>query len=272
MKKILILHTGGTIGMVPGKKGEKALQPSKLHTHFLDLVPELSEIAKIKTLVLDNIDSSNVTPKHWARWIRVLKENYSRYDGFVITHGTDSMAFTGAALSFSLKKINKPIVLTGSQRPLAHIRTDARDNLINSVEMACFGPKEISVCFGNELFRANRTTKLSATDYVAFESFNFPRLAKIGLASRHGSGILMREFFVLRFFLESLAKFSMQRFPMTAAWVLYLRLMVLVTFPPLKTRFFRWLNWQRNWANPSLSSLSAPMAKLILIFMKPALK
>jgi L-asparaginase len=168
VKKILILHTGGTIGM-------------GLKKHFLHLVPEMARLAKIHTLVLDNIDSSNVTPKHWVKWLEVLKKNYASYDGFIFTHGTDSMAYTGSAFSFALKRLNKPVILTGSQRPLAHIRSDARDNLINSVEMACHGPKEVSICFGNELLRANRTTKLSATDYVAFESFNFPLLAKMGM-------------------------------------------------------------------------------------------
>ncbi len=168
MKRILILHTGGTIGM-------------GLKKHFLDLVPEMARLAKITTLVVDNIDSSNVTPKHWIKWLGILRKNYSQYEGFIFTHGTDSMAYTGSAFSFALKQLNKPIVLTGSQRPLTHIRSDARDNLINSVEMACNGPKEVSICFGNELLRANRTTKLSATDFVAFESFNFPLLAKIGV-------------------------------------------------------------------------------------------
>lgn len=152
-----------------------------LKTHFLDLVPELARLAKIETVVVDNIDSSNVTPQHWVRWLSVLKKNYSLYNGFIFTHGTDTMAYTGAAFSFALGQLNKPVVLTGSQRPLAHIRSDARDNLVNSVQVACDGPKEVSICFGNELLRANRTTKLSATDYVAFESFNYPLLAKIGV-------------------------------------------------------------------------------------------
>jgi L-asparaginase len=181
MKKVLILHTGGTIGMTQSKTGDKALRPNELQTHFLELVPELKQLAHIKTLVQNNIDSSNVNPTHWVEWLKVLKENYSAFDGFVITHGTDTMAYTGAALSFATRRLTKPIVLTGSQRPLSHIRSDARENLINAVEMACHGPKEVSICFGNELLRANRTSKFSATDYVAFESFNFSKLSKIGV-------------------------------------------------------------------------------------------
>lgn len=168
--------------MTSAKNGEKALRPNKLQTHFLDLVPELKRLAHIKTIVLNNIDSSNATPQHWVQWLSTLKAHYSSHDGFVITHGTDTMAYTGSALSYAIRRLNKPIVLTGSQRPLAHIRSDARENLINAVEMACHGPKEVSICFGNKLLRANRATKLSATDYVAFESFNFPLLANMGVS------------------------------------------------------------------------------------------
>jgi L-asparaginase len=181
MKRILILHTGGTIGMHAMKSNEKELKLSEKAMPFLERVPELSKMARVQVKVLDNIDSSNVTPRHWESWLRILKKYYDTYDGFVLTHGTDSMAYTGSALSFALRRMEKPIVLTGSQRPLSHIRTDARDNLINAVEIACKGPPEVSLCFGNRLLRANRATKLSASDYIAFESFNFPRLANIGL-------------------------------------------------------------------------------------------
>ncbi|MDZ4676185.1 MAG: asparaginase [Oligoflexia bacterium] len=181
MKNILILHTGGTIGMVPQKDKKGALVLTKNAQHFLELVPELKKIAKIQVEVLDDLDSSNVTPTHWIKWLKTLRFHYKKYDGFIFTHGTDSMAYTGSAFSFALGQIDKPIVLTGSQRPLSVIRTDARDNLINSVEMACRGPKEVTLCFGNQLLRANRSTKFSATDYIAFESFNFPRLAQIGV-------------------------------------------------------------------------------------------
>jgi L-asparaginase len=181
MKRILILHTGGTIGMLPKENPSKTLLPSKLGTHFLELVPELSKLAKIKLEMLDNIDSSNVTPAHWLRWFSHLKKRYEHFDGFIFTHGTDTMAYTASALSFALKKVNKPVVFTGSQRPLMNIRTDARDNLINSVEMAVNGPPEVSLCFGNKLLRANRAIKFSSSDYVAFESFNFSELAILGV-------------------------------------------------------------------------------------------
>jgi L-asparaginase len=180
VKRILILHAGGTIGMAAAP-GSRALRPISKGSRFLELVPELKRIAQVDVTVLDNIDSSNVTPAHWARWFKVLKANYGRYDGFVITHGTDTMSYSAAALSFALARTIKPIVFTGSQRPLTNIRSDARDNMINAVEMACHGPKEVTVCFGNELLRGNRATKLSATDYIAFSSFNFQLLAKIGV-------------------------------------------------------------------------------------------
>lgn len=180
-KKILIFHAGGTIGMVSENDGSKALKPGQIGNHFLELVPQLNQIARVEVKVLDNMDSSNVTPAHWVRWMTELQKIYGDYDGFVFTHGTDSMAYTGAAFSFALERTEKPIVFTGSQRPLDRVRTDARDNLINAVEIAVRGPKEVSLCFGNELLRANRATKLSATDYIAFESFNFPHLARVGV-------------------------------------------------------------------------------------------
>jgi len=177
-KRILILHTGGTIGMV----GEPhALRPAKDADYLLQTVPELQRLAHVEARLVDTIDSSNVNPEHWSRWLKVLKEHYNDYDGFVITHGTDTMVYTGAAFSLALKRTIKPIVFTGSQRPLVNIRTDARANLINAVEMACSGPTEVTLCFGNDLFRINRATKQSASDYIAFESYNFPALAHIGV-------------------------------------------------------------------------------------------
>ncbi len=167
--------------MMPSQNDQKGLQPGQLGNHIFDLVPEISELAEVKIEILDDIDSSNVTPKHWEKWLARFKSLYNKFDGFVITHGTDSMVYSSSAFSFALGQTEKPIVFTGSQRPLTHIRTDARDNLINAIEISCRGPKEVSICFGNRLLRANRAIKLSASDYVAFESFNFPHLAKIGL-------------------------------------------------------------------------------------------
>src|SRR4051794_16535055 len=112
--------------MVPQKTNKESLGLSNPAHHFLELVPELKKIAKIQVEVLDSMDSSNVTPTHWVKWLKVLRQRYAQFDGFVLTHGTDTMAYTGAAFSFALGQIDKPIVLTGSQRPLSVIRTDAR--------------------------------------------------------------------------------------------------------------------------------------------------
>ncbi len=158
-----------------------ALKPARDPDQLLAAIPDVQKLANVSVQILDNIDSSNVSPERWTRWIQILKKNYNQFDGFVMTHGTDTMVYTGSALSFALVKTEKPVVLTGSQRPLVDIRTDARDNLINAVELACVGPAEVSLCFGNDLMRANRATKVSATDYVAFESYNFPTLAHIGV-------------------------------------------------------------------------------------------
>lgn len=179
-KKILILQTGGTIGMVKSAT-DQALRPAPSGRDFLNLIPELAKLAKVVVQPVDNIDSSNVTPRHWEKWLGVFKKNYALFDGFVVTHGTDTMTYTASAFSFALGKTEKPVVFTGSQRPLGYIRSDATVNIINSVETAVRGPKQVTLCFGNQLLSAVRSTKFSSTDYVAFESFNSPHLAEIGV-------------------------------------------------------------------------------------------
>jgi len=178
-KRVLFLQTGGTIGMKNTTRG--FLKPLQSGHDFLALVPQLSQLAKVSFEQIDNIDSSNVTPRHWEKWLKVLKKNYNLFDGFVITHGTDTMVYTASAFSFALTNLSKPLVFTGSQRPLGVIRSDAPQNLINSLESACRGPNKVSICFGNELLLGVKATKLSATNYVAFESFNHPHLAKMGV-------------------------------------------------------------------------------------------
>ena len=118
MKKVLILHTGGTIGMAPHQKG---LKPIDIGDLFLRSVPEISRLARVEIEIVDNIDSSQVTPKHWGRWLQTLKKNFNLFDGFLITHGTDTMAYSGAAFSYALGTLNKPVVFTGSQRPLLQL-------------------------------------------------------------------------------------------------------------------------------------------------------
>ncbi len=183
MKKILIIHTGGTFGMVP-QKPAATLAPQQVQERITRHVPELMQIAEIDFIAPFNLDSANLTPAHWQALGTTIAQHMDMYDGFVIIHGTDSMIFTAAALSFMLQNLPKPVILTGSQRPLAEIRTDARMNLINAVELATFNIPEVCIFFGTELFRGNRAVKDSGVDYGAFISPNFPPLAEVGLEIR----------------------------------------------------------------------------------------
>ncbi|MBT8450194.1 MAG: asparaginase, partial [Gammaproteobacteria bacterium] len=128
------------------------------------------------------IDSSNATPWHWNKIAEDIAENYDGFDGFVILHGTDTMAYSASALSFQLGNLSKPVILTGSQIPFAEIRSDARENLIGAIQLAT-KPKlsEVSVYFHNELYRGNRTTKTDSSGFAAFESPNYPTLARVGI-------------------------------------------------------------------------------------------
>ncbi len=183
MKNILIIHTGGTFGMVP-QKPAPTLAPGQVQERITKYVPELEQIANIDFRAVCNLDSANITPHHWQTLAKLIFENIARYDGFVIIHGTDSMVYTAAALSFMLRNLPKPVILTGSQRPLAEIRTDARMNLINAVELATHDIPEVGIFFGTELFRGNRAVKISGIDYGAFISPNCSPLAEVGLEVR----------------------------------------------------------------------------------------
>lgn len=183
MKKILIIHTGGTFGMVPLKPSQ-ALAPDLVQKNILSLVPELRQIADIDFEVAFNLDSANIQPRHWLQLAQMVAAHVDEYDGFVVIHGTDSMAYSATALSFMLRNLPRPVIFTGSQRPLAEIRSDARSNLINAVELATYPIPEVSIFFGTELLRGNRAVKISSTDYGAFISPNFPPLATVGLEIR----------------------------------------------------------------------------------------
>ncbi|MDG5766553.1 asparaginase [Balneolales bacterium ANBcel1] len=196
MKRILILHTGGTITMQLHDNTIDATdssQPFNL-AFFEEQIPGLQEIARIASETLFLEDSSNMLPSHWANIAGVIDDNYARYDGFVILHGTDTMAYTASALSFCFENLEKPIVLTGSQVPLGNRRTDARRNLINSVELATLNIPEVCICFNDRVYRGNRATKISIGDFDAFSSPNHPVLAEFGLklsihtSYRPGSG------------------------------------------------------------------------------------
>lgn len=180
MKRILIIHTGGTFGMMP-MKPSKTLTTGDIKDQIFRFVPELKKIAYVENIIPFNIDSSNFTVNDWKILANLIIENQHNFDGFVIIHGTDTMAYTASALSFMLLDFPKPIILTGAQSPLANIRNDARSNLINAVEIATTDLQEVGIFFGIHLFRGNRASKISTSSYNAFTSPNFPPLAEVGM-------------------------------------------------------------------------------------------
>jgi L-asparaginase len=180
-KHILILQTGGTIAMKDDlEEGVGFSEPGK-GLRLREDMPELERIATfdVRTLLVE--DSSNLNHRHWDRIGSYIHEKYNQYDGFVIVHGTDTMAFTASFLSFAFAGLTKPIVLTGSQIPLGNVRSDARRNLINSVEIATTGLCDVGICFNDRFLRGNRSTKMSIGDFDAFASPNYPPIAEIGL-------------------------------------------------------------------------------------------
>lgn len=184
MKNILVIYTGGTIGMVKDSVSG-ALRPFDMKKIY-EVLPVLRKInCNIDTYQFDPIiDSSDMRPEVWLKIAAYIKLRYNQYDGFVILHGTDTMSYTASALSFLLKNLSKPVIITGSQLPLGVIRTDGRDNIISAVEIASsieVTIPEVCIFFDNKLYRGNRTTKINAEYFEAFYSGNFPSLAKVGI-------------------------------------------------------------------------------------------
>lgn len=181
-KKIFLLSTGGTIGMQKTSQGY-APQSGYL-AKAMAKIPELQnpDMPLYNIEEFDHpIDSANMTPLDWHRIGECIQKNYQDYDGFVILHGTDTMAYTAAALSFMLENLSKPVILTGSQLPLFETRNDARENLINAILIAGrYSIPEVCIYFNNKLFRGNRCTKIDASSFAAFASPNYPALGKIG--------------------------------------------------------------------------------------------
>ena len=186
--KVLLIYTGGTIGMNRNAH-TGALEPYDFE-RLLVRVPELQELpVEIDSRQFDPpIDSSDMSPQRWTELSGIIAANYQDYDGFVVLHGTDTMAFTASALSFLLEGLTKPVVLTGSQLPIGQLRTDGKENVITAIEIAATKRDdgtarvpEVCVYFNGHLMRGNRTTKLSADDFNAFESFNYPHLADAGV-------------------------------------------------------------------------------------------
>ncbi|MFR9543155.1 MAG: asparaginase [Rikenellaceae bacterium] len=191
MKKILLIYTGGTIGM-KASPSTGALCP----VDFAEIereVPELKKFnATLDTLTFEPvIDSSNVSPDQWIKLVEIIEQNYTKYDGFVVLHGTDTMSFTASALSFLISGLQKPIIFTGSQIPIGVLRTDGRENLISAIEVAVDGiVKEVAIFFQNMLLRANRTTKFNSEYFNAFHSPNLPPLAEAGITIDYNEHLL----------------------------------------------------------------------------------
>jgi len=182
-QNVLLIYTGGTIGMQASDKGyvpmsgfEDVIRSRLAHSHH----SALPDFKMIELTPL--IDSANLEPSHWNKIADLIIQNYQQYDGFIVLHGTDTMAYSASMLSFMLQGLNKPVIFTGSQIPLSELRNDALDNLITSMILAAFHPvNEVCIYFSGRLLRGNRASKVKATGLDAFDSPNFPWLGQIGL-------------------------------------------------------------------------------------------
>ena len=199
MKKqsILIIYTGGTIGMQRDENG------TLIPFDFNSIEKEFPAVRHLHVYIdvhkMQPIDSSNVTPQLWTELARTVQQNYEKYDGFVVLHGTDTMSYTASALSFMFDNLRKPVVFTGSQIPMGIMRTDGRENLITAIEIAAASKNgfpmvpEVCLYFQNRLFRANRTSKLSAEALNAFDSRNYPPLADVGVNITYNTAFIHYE-------------------------------------------------------------------------------
>ena len=199
MKKsaVLLIYTGGTIGMM--EDPETGVLRAFDFNHLHGQIPELTRIdAELNAISLPKpIDSSEMTPQIWSDIAEIIFNNYSDYDGFVVLHGSDTMAYTASALSFMLQGLQKPVILTGSQLPIGTIRTDGKENLITAIEIAATKTKEdkavvqeVAIYFEYALYRGNRTTKVSANAFEAFQSPNYPLLATAGVTIDYNYSVL----------------------------------------------------------------------------------
>ena len=196
---ILLIYTGGTIGMKVDPE-EQTLKPFDF-SQILEEVPELGKFAyRIDSCTFDTIiDSADIEPASWQMLASLIEEKYDSYDGFVILHGTDTMAYSASALSFMTEGLTKPVIFTGSQLPIGVARTDGKENLISAVEIAAAKDAdghaivpEVCICFGNCLMRGNRTSKVNSENFRAFRSENCPHLAEAGISIRYNTGVIIR--------------------------------------------------------------------------------
>jgi L-asparaginase len=188
---LLIIYTGGTIGMVQDQE-TGALKPFRFD-NILEEVPELKKFGFNLSSYAFNppLDSSNISPSAWIKVAEIIENNYNKFDGFIVLHGTDTMAYSASALSFMIENLYKPVIFTGSQLPIGSLRTDAKENLISAIEIAAAVKNdepivpEVGIYFENRLYRGNRTTKNNTEDFNAFISGNYPPLAESGVHIRY---------------------------------------------------------------------------------------
>lgn len=196
---ILLIYTGGTIGMIQDPT-DLTLKPFDFK-HIIDAAPEITKFAyRIDSYSFNPpIDSSDVEPSLWQQLAFLIASKYDTYDGFVVLHGTDTMAYSASALSFMLGNLTKPVIFTGSQLPIGAPRTDGRENLLSSVEIAASKDEEgharvpeVCICFDNMLLRGNRTTKVNSDNFSAFRSENYPVLAQAGISIRFNDAVIRK--------------------------------------------------------------------------------
>ncbi|WP_134704343.1 asparaginase [Ammoniphilus sp. YIM 78166] len=185
MKKILLLATGGTIASIQGEQG---LTPGMSAEEIAKYLPEQNQTYKVESRILMNIDSTNMQPEFWVQIAETIYKDYENYDGFVLTHGTDTMAYTSAALSYMLQNLAKPVVITGSQIPINYKRTDAKKNIVDAVRFCCEDIGGVYIVFDGRAIIGTRVVKLRTKSYDAFESINFPYIARV-----NDSGVLFHK-------------------------------------------------------------------------------
>lgn len=199
MPRILIVYTGGTIGMI--ENPETGALENFDFDHFRNHVPELRQFNyHIDALAFaPPIDSSDMEPRYWIKMAHIIADHYDRYDGFVLLHGTDTMAYTASALSYMLENVGKPVIITGSQLPIGQLRTDGKENLLTSIEIAAARDQmgrpmvpEVCIFFESRLMRGNRTTKINSEGFNAFRSFNLPSLAHAGIHIKYEEHLIRR--------------------------------------------------------------------------------
>lgn len=177
MKKILLLGTGGTIASEPHNTG---LSPELSPEQLLSFVPGISSRCRVESRSLFSVDSTNMTPFHWVRIAEAVRDAYDDFDGFVISHGTDTMAYTAAALSYMIKDSVKPVILTGAQKPIGYDSTDSKINLSDAFVCACAdGMCGVNIVFNGRVILGTRARKTHSKSYAAFQSINYPCIATV---------------------------------------------------------------------------------------------